>query len=632
MTAPASAPTARSPVPPVAPLPRPVPPAPAPFDQEETRRRIHQVDLIALAQRIGVSGLQRVGRDAVGCCPLPGHEDGDPSCHFYRDPGRGWFCYGCHCGGDAVTLLRAVYGWSFGQALAFLDLGDGARPTFTRLAPQGVRPAQALRVPLGEPLAIYEYGTYQVCRYVDADGRKTFRQRCPDGRGGWIWNLDGITPRLYHQGEILAAAPDVPVCITEGEKDADALGTLGYLATCNSGGAGCWPETLSSLLAGRKVVIFPDNDPAGQQHAADVAASLRPYAISITIVALPGLPDKGDVSDFLAAGWHPDAIRALVLMTRPLETVDPVTGELLTDRPADPAPPVAARLLELETQVQTLKAANALQAAYIRHIDDLLGNAQLTPGHRLVAFYTWKELTAQGATADGPPVPVQQWRVAENAGVSTDAVGRAWKALDGRAWKREAVPLTTASGTRHTQIRLAPTTDLTDHRRALASPPGKTGHRWGGVRTCHACGSAHLERVVQIRCADCGTVQAEQITPLTPDPAPPVAAQGEDVDRPQFCGTKTYLPEAELTAWLPPITEPQLAARWPGDLIDTRRAAAVLIARAAHDRRQPPVLLEEPPHPADTDLCFTPDAEGPPLGPEQSAAAPAGRAPPQGPG
>jgi putative DNA primase/helicase len=46
-------------------------------------------------------------------------------------------------------------------------------------------------------------------------------------------------------------------------------------------------------------VIFPDNDDAGQKYANAVALSACEYACSVKVVQLPGLPDKGDVSDFL---------------------------------------------------------------------------------------------------------------------------------------------------------------------------------------------------------------------------------------------------------------------------------------------------------------------------------------------
>ena len=44
---------------------------------------------------------------------------------------------------------------------------------------------------------------FQVVRYDPKD----FRQRRPDGNGGWIWKLDGVDRVLYRLPELLRAAP-----------------------------------------------------------------------------------------------------------------------------------------------------------------------------------------------------------------------------------------------------------------------------------------------------------------------------------------------------------------------------------------------------------------------------------------
>ena len=61
---------------------------------------------------------------------------------------------------------------------------------------------------------------YQVVRYMP----KTFRQRRPDGSGGWKWNLDDVPLVPYRLPDIRSATD---VVIVEGEKDADALADLG---------------------------------------------------------------------------------------------------------------------------------------------------------------------------------------------------------------------------------------------------------------------------------------------------------------------------------------------------------------------------------------------------------------------
>lgn len=138
---------------------------------------------------------------------------------------------------------------------------------------------------------------------------KQFRQRKPDGAGGWEWKLNGVRRVPYLLPELLAADPALDVYITEGEKDADSLSAKGLIATCNPGGAGKWSfisDTARKVLAGRNVVVVGDNDDAGRAHVADVAGRLRDVVRSIRVL-VPPAPHK-DVSDLLAAGGMLDEL------------------------------------------------------------------------------------------------------------------------------------------------------------------------------------------------------------------------------------------------------------------------------------------------------------------------------------
>jgi len=77
---------------------------------------------------------------------------------------------------------------------------------------------------------------------------------------------------------------------------------LGLVSTCNAGGAGKWRDEYNKHFSGRRVVVLPDNDGPGRKHAEAVAASLAGVAESVRVLVLPGLEDKGDVSDWLAGG------------------------------------------------------------------------------------------------------------------------------------------------------------------------------------------------------------------------------------------------------------------------------------------------------------------------------------------
>lgn len=151
-----------------------------------------------------------------------------------------------------------------------------------------------------------------VYEYRDEDGAivyrkerlepKRFRQSRPDGRGGWINDLEGVTAVLYRLPELkMALKNGEPVYITEGEKDADRLVSIGLEAT-TGGATGSWRESFAEWFVDAIVYILPDNDAPGRKLAERIAADVAPVAREVRVVKLPGLPDKGDVSDYLDAG------------------------------------------------------------------------------------------------------------------------------------------------------------------------------------------------------------------------------------------------------------------------------------------------------------------------------------------
>ena len=163
--------------------------------------------------------------------------------------------------------------------------------------------------------AIYDYTDeggkllFQVLRHQP----KAFKQRRPDGRGGWIWDLKQTRRVLYRLPELIeAASAEQCIFVVEGEKDSDSLRKLNIPATTCPGGANKWLPEYSDCLRGCHVVLIPDNDDTGRAHMDKVAASLRGIADSIRILRLPGLPSAGDVSDWLADGGSAEALWQIV--------------------------------------------------------------------------------------------------------------------------------------------------------------------------------------------------------------------------------------------------------------------------------------------------------------------------------
>lgn len=138
---------------------------------------------------------------------------------------------------------------------------------------------------------------FQVCRFEPKD----FRQRRPDPEkpGGWLWGVEGVRRVLFRLPQVLKERH--LILLVEGEKDVLAAEKLGFVSTTAPMGAGKWrPEYTEALTGVETVVILPDHDEPGRQDAAQKAAALFGQAQHVKIVTLPALPEKGDLSDWVA--------------------------------------------------------------------------------------------------------------------------------------------------------------------------------------------------------------------------------------------------------------------------------------------------------------------------------------------
>jgi 5S rRNA maturation endonuclease (ribonuclease M5) len=250
-------------------------------------------EVLALLDKV-----QRAGAGWIARCPA--HED-DRASLSVGVGDNGGVLLRCHAGCKFADIVKALH----------VEQADLFPPKEER-----------------KLVATYDYRDedgqllYQVLRYSPKD----FRQRAPDGAGGWTWKLNGVKRVPYHLPELAKDSVDGPIFVVEGEKDADRLAKLVLLATTNAGGAGKWSsisELARSVLAGRTVYILPDNDDPGREHARQVLDSLQGAAAEVRIVELPNLPLKGDVSDFIAAGGTTESLLAIVQGT-PVNASGPV--------------------------------------------------------------------------------------------------------------------------------------------------------------------------------------------------------------------------------------------------------------------------------------------------------------------
>ena len=147
----------------------------------------------------------------------------------------------------------------------------------------------------GQPLLI-------LCRYKCPKKGKRFVPYHINEAGNWEigagkqpYPLFGLNLLRYYDASNV-------VYIAEGEKAAAALQYLDLLGVTSPFGAdSCAKSDWTSIKRYRQFIILPDHDASGQKYAEEVAKTLllMNSEASISVCQLPGLPEAGDVIDWL---------------------------------------------------------------------------------------------------------------------------------------------------------------------------------------------------------------------------------------------------------------------------------------------------------------------------------------------
>ena len=266
--------------------------------------------------------------ERCGPCPKCGGED-----RFAVNTKKQVFnCRGCGARGDVIAFVQFLDDSDFAHAVEVLT-GEPPPKRTAKLTKAVVAAEYRYHNADGTLAFIVERVEHQ-----NADGsfvikddkcKKTFRQKRPDPDrpGKFVWNTEGVPIIPYALSEVTGAiAGGRTILIVEGEKCVDRLRELGVPATTNRGGAGKWRPELNVFFMGADVVLVPDNDDAGHKHVQEIGAALTGVAKRIRVLVLPGLPPKGDIADWLAAGGTREVLEGLVEQApgwqRPIPAVD----------------------------------------------------------------------------------------------------------------------------------------------------------------------------------------------------------------------------------------------------------------------------------------------------------------------
>lgn len=251
------------------------------------------------AQQIATTlgNAKKVGNGYLASCPVPHHGQGNgdknPSLSV-TDGEDGNILFKCHGGCDQQSVFSTI------KEMGLLpQLPD--RPEYLA----SVKPIPLVAVPTLEQEWHYtdEDGVSlfvkQRYKTYDAKGKtyKTLRVMPDNSRVGKLGDCR-IVP--YRLPEVLQAVSDGRVIyICEGEKAADALCSLGVVATTSHAGAGGWNPDLNQYFTGANIVIVPDNDVAGWNYAHKIVESLIGKTKSIRVLDLPLTNPKEDAYEWV---------------------------------------------------------------------------------------------------------------------------------------------------------------------------------------------------------------------------------------------------------------------------------------------------------------------------------------------
>ena len=245
------------------------------------------MDTETIAKALG--NAKKVNGNWLASCPVAGHGRGNgdknPSLSIKEDNGK--LLFHCHGGCDQHSVFDAVRERNLLPALQrqeySLALIKGELMTMPQLESEWEYKDEQ-----GETLFVKR-------RFkTNTEKGKTYSLHKVDAAGNRKGSMTGARIVPYRLPELInAREAGRAIYLVEGEKAADALVSIGAIATTSHAGASHWPEDITQYFAGAVVIVVPDCDAPGWKYARRVVEALLPVAKAIRVLDF-NLPELGD--------------------------------------------------------------------------------------------------------------------------------------------------------------------------------------------------------------------------------------------------------------------------------------------------------------------------------------------------
>ena len=285
------------------------------------------MDTETIAKALG--NAKQVNGNWLASCPVAGHGRGNgdknPSLSIKEDNGK--LLFHCHGGCDQHSVFDAVRERNLLPALQrqeySLALIKGELMTMPTLEQEWEYKDEQ-----GETLFVKR-------RFkTNTEKGKTYSLHKVDAAGNRKGSMTGARIVPYRLPELInAREAGRAIYLVEGEKAADALVSIGAIATTSHAGASHWPADITQYFAGAVVIVVPDCDAPGWKYAKRVVEALLPVAKAIRVLDF-NLPELGDDAyEWVADGGDRARLAELAKALPVITSVDQVvTPEWIVPR------------------------------------------------------------------------------------------------------------------------------------------------------------------------------------------------------------------------------------------------------------------------------------------------------------
>ena len=243
------------------------------------------------------------------CCPV--HKEKTPS--FSVDVKKNKFrCFGCGIGGDAIDFIKETKGLNYSEACRYLGVEVNEEYKVIVEEEEKIRDFIKWQLSLED---CQGWNLVKIYRFEDEEnktlyftgkfstpGKKEIRYYHINEEGKVKFGRGDKEPVPYNYARLKSAIEkNRPVFIVEGEKDADTIAHLGYVATSLKG-----IKTIDASIFQDAIVNFiGDTGQAGEEYKKHIYYSIGSKVKEFRVIDLPGLEklgDNADLTDWLKAG------------------------------------------------------------------------------------------------------------------------------------------------------------------------------------------------------------------------------------------------------------------------------------------------------------------------------------------